>query len=332
MDLCTDCGLAQLAEDDTQTAEPRGVEPLAVRRQAADAVARVADAGWLRGVTVREFASPHGGSWMPLLLQRGIGSASVGSSCSDVVLDSFGIMHDGNQREAFERRRDATAPAGVLLLQFHSLQAIVEKGEWNMLRHGHFAYYSMTALRRLLADVGMHIAASWEFDLYGGTVLIAAVHATDPRAATVDSVTAAILAREDRFGITDAAVVGGLARDAHAQARALRDRLESAHAAGRAVFAYGAPSRAVALFSLAGVSKRLLPAVADAAPAKQGCRMPGTDVPIVSPETLVAARPDDVLLTLPDLLDEVSARHPELDGTWRLDWAQPRTVSAVHRT
>ncbi|MDF2823972.1 MAG: aminotransferase class-III, partial [Mycobacterium sp.] len=28
MDLCAACGLAQLADDDTETEEPRGVEPL----------------------------------------------------------------------------------------------------------------------------------------------------------------------------------------------------------------------------------------------------------------------------------------------------------------
>ncbi len=44
--------------------------------------------------------------------------------------------------------------------------------------------------------------------------------------------------------------------------------------------------------------------------------MPGTDVPIVSPEELVAADPDRVLLTLADLLSEVSARWPQLAGRW----------------
>ena len=67
MDLCTGCGLAQLAHDDTVTAEPRGIEPQALRDQAADALHCVADAGWLRGATVHEFGSPRGGTWLPLL-------------------------------------------------------------------------------------------------------------------------------------------------------------------------------------------------------------------------------------------------------------------------
>ena len=44
MVLCAACGLAQLADDDTVTDEPRGVEPQALRHQAVDAVTRVAAA------------------------------------------------------------------------------------------------------------------------------------------------------------------------------------------------------------------------------------------------------------------------------------------------
>ena len=47
--------------------------------------------------------------------------------------------------------------------------------------------------------------------------------------------------------------------------------------------------------------------------------MPGTDIPIVSPDELLAAKPDRVLLTVPDLLPELRARMPELDGRWKVD-------------
>ena len=74
----------------------------------------------------------------------------------------------------------------------------------------------------------------------------------------------------------------------------------------------------MALFSRA-IDSRLLGAVADASPAKQGRRMPGTDIPIVSPEELLAAKPDRVLLTLPDLFAEVNEKFPELAGRWKID-------------
>lgn len=312
MDLCAACGLAQLADDDTASDEPRGLEPQALQDQAAAAITLVEAAGWLRGDSVLEFGSPHGGTWIPLMTDRGFITATEQAS---TVLDSFGIMHDPDQHGAFRRRAQATAPGGVLLLHYHSLATIVTKGQWNSLRDGHFAYYSLTTLRRLLETVGMQIATAWEFDLYGGTVLIAAVHGH----ADADESVQRILAAEEALGITDSAVVSGLQRSADVHAASLRGWLEAEAAAGRRVQAYGAASRAVSLFSLAQLDSRLIAAVADASPAKQGRRMPATDIPIISPEDLIAAKPDVVYLTLPDLLPEVSARYPELDGRWKLD-------------
>jgi hypothetical protein len=313
MDLCPDCGLAQLADDDTVTSEPRGVEPQALRDQAEDAVGRVEQAGWLRGRTVREFGSPHGGTWLPLLAERGFAPVP---EAADVVLDCFGIMHEPDQRAAFARRAAATAPGGVLLLQYHSLSAIVGQGQWNALRHGHFAYYSLPALTRLLGDAGMRVATAWEFDLYGGTVLLAAVHRDDERATVPDAIVPSTRAADSAL---DTARVGALQAAADEYLLALRSWLTDQRRAGRRVYAYGAASRAVAAFAMAGVDRTLIAGVADASVAKQGRRMPGTDVPIISPGELVAADPDVVLLTLPDLLREVSTRYPELAGRWTTD-------------
>lgn len=313
MDLCLLCGLAQLADDDTVTDEPRGVEPQALRDQAADAVGRVAAAGLLTGATVREFGSPHGGTWLPLLEGRGF-TRTNGSA--DVVLDSFGIMHEPDQKAAFAQRAAATAPGGVLLLQYHALSAIVGQGQWNALRHGHFAYYSMPALVGLLAGAGMRAVTAWTFDLYGGTVLVAAVPAASDAAGS-DPVIQRLLAAD--AALTDPDTVGWLQSCADRHAFALREWLEDQMLAGRRVYAYGAASRAVALFARAGISREHVGAVADASAAKHGRRMPGTDIPIVSPQELVADDPDAVLLTVPDLLPEVSARLPELAGRWVTD-------------
>ncbi|MBS4103483.1 class I SAM-dependent methyltransferase [Tsukamurella paurometabola] len=314
MDLCAACGLAQLADDDTVADEPRGVEPRALREQAADAVARVAEAGLLRGTTVREFGSPHGGTWLPLLADRGFREAA---GAADVVLDSFGIMHEPDQRAAFAARAAAVAPGGVLLLQYQPLGGIVEHLQWTALRHGHFGYYTLTALLRLLAAAGLEPVRAFEFDLYGGTVLLAVRHAgaadVVPGPGTADPTVRRILAAEAEAGLGTPAGVRTLSAAPADQARALREWAQRHAAAGRPVAAYGAASRAVALFALAGLDTALVTCVADASPSKQGRRMPGTDIPIVAPDHL-GTLDGPVLLTLPDLHDEVLEAWPALRG------------------
>jgi len=321
--LCSGCGLAQLLDDPTVPEEPRGTEPAALVAQAADAVARAAGAGLLpAGARVAEYGSPHGGSWLGLLAGRGLrpvtGTGQGETGQADVVLDSFGLMHAPDQAAAMAARARRLAPGGVLLLQYHALGAILSHGQWNALRHGHYAYYSATSLTPLLAAAGLSPRSAWSFDLYGGTVLLAARRdADDP--GEPDETVRALLAAEAAAGIADPATLAGLQRDVEAGAAALRGWLAGQAAAGKTVIGYGAASRAVALLRTAGIDRELLPAVADAAPAKQGRRMPGSAIPVISPADLIARRPDQVAVFVADLLAEVRAAYPEVEaagGHW----------------
>lgn len=330
--LCASCGLAQLMSDPTIPEEPRGAEPAALVVQAEDAVRRVAAAGLLpTGARVAEYGSPHGGSWLGILAERGLTPVNDDEK-ADVIVDCFGMMHAADQAAAVAERAARLSPGGVLLLQYHSLETIVRGGQWNALRHGHYAYYSTTALTHMLATAGLSPCASWVFDLYGGTILLAARDADDrserderndrserdDRSEPGESVQA-LLASESEMGIRDPRVVSGLQRDASARADGLRNWLRGMRGSGKEVLGYSAASRAVALLCRAGVDRGLLPAVADASPAKHGLRMPGTDIPVISPAELTARKPDAVVLFVPDLMPEVRKDYPEIEadgGSW----------------
>ena len=305
--LCARCGLAQLAEDPTTPDEPRGVEPAALVEQARDAVERVADL--LRpGMTVAEYGSPHGGSWLPMLAEAGLIPAGPDER-ADVIVDCFGMMHAPDQAAAVAQRAARLAEGGVLLLQYHSLATIVGNGQWNALRHGHFAYYAVGALRALFAQADLVPQAAWTFDLYGGTVLLA------------------FGAGQDGGFTEQVGPIGELQRQVDDSCAALHTWLAESAAQGIRVVGYGAASRAVALLRRAEVDVELLGAIADASPAKQGRRMPGTRIPVISPDQLRDNPPDALLLFVPDLLTEVRAALPELAGVrWFVAEPAPHEV------
>jgi hypothetical protein len=312
--LCAQCGLAQLVADPTVPEEPKGSEPAALVEQSIDAIDRVVEAGLLRpGHRVLEYASPHGGSWLGLLAERGTVAAG-GQEPSDVVLDCFGLMHERDQAQAIRDRASLVAPRGTLLIQYHSIETIVRCGQWNALRHGHFAYYSTTALAAMLVDVGFSPRMAWQFDLYGGTILLAATR-DDDGAPGPDSSVEQLLAGEARAGICNPAVLGTLERDAQGRAASLHRYLAGQRQAGHTVLGYGAASRAVALLVRAGVDRALLPGIVDVSPSKRGLRMPGTDIPILEPGELAARAPAAVLLFVPDLLAEVRAAYPGVEAS-----------------
>lgn len=321
--LCAGCGLAQLVGADGVAEEPLGTEPLALARQRATALERLAADGVLPATgTVAEYPSPHGGTWLPELAEHGLTTARPDQT-ADVVVDAcFGMMHDRDQRAALAGRAARLRPGGLLLLQYHCLGAIVDGRQWNALRHGHYAYYSTPALVGMLAEVGLAAVSAHRYPLYGGTVLLVARHAGVPEAehtGVPDAALAEVVDGEEGSGVRDPEAVATLQRSVARTATWLRGTLEAERAAGRRVYGYCAASRAVALLRVAGLDTSLLTAVADASADKHGRRMPGTDIPIIAPDELVAARPDVVLLFVSDLLDEVRAALPQVEaggGHW----------------
>lgn len=312
--MCGGCHLAQLVEDPKTPEEEPGLEPDALVQQAEDAAAKMAAAGILgEGTVLVEFGSPHGGSWWDILARHGARPAEPGE-LADVVVDNLGFMHDADQAAALRKRLDLLKPDGVVLFQFHTLASIVAGGQWNALRHGHFAYYSTPALAGMLESVGWTPTTAWWFPLYGGSVLLAA-----RRDGVRDEALTELIASEESAGMLKSDVVRGLQRAADDMSGGLRQFIEAEHAAGRTVWGYSAASRAVALLCRAQVGPELLPTIADGGGAKHGRRMPGSGIPISTPDELVAAKPDTVLLFIADLLPEVRRTLPEIEtdgGRW----------------
>jgi hypothetical protein len=78
--------------------------------------------------------------------------------------------------------------------------------------------------------------------------------------------------------------------------------------AGKKVMAYGAAAKGNTLLNYSGVHADLLTLVADAAASKQSKYMPGSHIPIVSPQQLIAEKSDYVVILPWNLKDEVEAQ------------------------
>jgi hypothetical protein len=322
--FCRACELSQLVDDTALLEETPGLAPQAMRDLAVRNLDRLDAAGLLPpGAAVTEFPSPHGDSWEPWFADYGLAPVPRGTRRQvDVVLDAYGLLHETDQRAALAQRVAVLAEQGTLALQLHSLAAVVTHGQWGELRHGHYAYWSAPGLARALADVGLGVHRAWLDPMEEGTLLVAARRHAEPDRATEE-----LLAAERAAGSCSPARLRGLQERADESAGALREWLENQQRAGRRVAGAAAASRAVPVLCHAGVDASLLAMVSDGSPAKQGARMPGTDVPIVSPEQLRASAPDLVVVFVPYLLDELRAALPgieEAGGRWVVLDPEPR--------
>ena len=317
MAMCLDCRLVQLESDPTTPEEPRGLEPKALIEQAEAAVNSAVADGYVRpGMRVLEYPSPHGGSWVEQLGRRSLVEVSIGPA--ELLVDVFGMMHEADQRAALTSRMSQMSDDGILLMQFHTVAAIVRSGFWNALRHGHFAYYSAPVLVRMAAELGLTAVTAWEYPLYGGTILMALAKKGSRWGDQGADVTN-LVDREIAEGVLDPTSVATLNESLATSAAALAEYVASAKSRRETLAGYSAASRTAALMRCSDLSPHDLAAVADAADGLHGRTMPGSRIPIVSPAELVATRPDKVLLFVPDLLSEVRRALPEIElngGRW----------------
>jgi hypothetical protein len=328
MVMCLDCRLVQLESDPTAPEEPRGLEPRALVEQAEAAVDQAQALGYVRpGIRVLEYPSPHGGSWVEQLEHRSVIEVSQGPA--ELLVDVFGMMHEADQRAALIKRLSQMSPDAILLMQFHTVAAIVRSGFWNALRHGHFAYYSTPVLARMAAELGLTAVSAWEYPLYGGTILLALANQGSRWGDPAKNVRS-LVDREIAEGVLEPTAVASLNESLASSAAALSTYLADARSRSETVAGYGAASRTSALIQCGHVTAQHIVAIADAAPGLRGRTMPGSRIPIVSPAELVERRTDKVLLFVPDLLDEVRRALPEIElngGRWVVLDPMPREIA-----
>ena len=137
---------------------------------------------------------------------------------------------------------------------------------------------------------------------HGGSLRVWLAH---DGAVKVSSKVEEVLLAESSVGLETPTAYIGLQQRAEAAKNSLLEFLLQAKQQGRVVLGYGAAAKGNTLLNYAGVRADLLPSVVDRASSKQGKFLPGSHIPVISPDKL-ATMSYDTLLILPwNLINEV---------------------------
>lgn len=186
-------------------------------------------------------------------------------------------------------------PHGVATFEFPHLLSLLADSQFDTIYHEHFSYLSLTAIERIFTACGLEIFDVEELPTHGGSLRVFAQRRDQrphPRLPTV----AAMLDRERAAGLQSPGRYAGFQQQAEQVKDELLRFLLDAKRAGKKVAGYGAAAKGNTLLNFAGVRPDLLCCVADRNPAKQGLLLPGSRIPVVTEEHLVALQPDYVVI------------------------------------
>ncbi len=202
---------------------------------------------------------------------------------------------------------------GMVTLEFPHLLRLIERRQYDTIYHEHFSYLSLLTSSRALETAGLRVVDVDELDTHGGSLRVYA--RPQESAGEPAERVKAVLAAEEAADLHTVAGHDGFAPAVLKIKSDLLRFLLTAAEQGRSVAGYGAPGKGNTLLNHCGVRSDLLSYTVDRSPVKQGKFLPGTHIPIYSPERLAETKPDYILVLPWNLRDEIS-RQLSYVGSW----------------
>ncbi len=199
------------------------------------------------------------------------------------------------------------APRGVITLEFPHLMRLVAENQFDTIYHEHFSYFSLLVAQRVFAAHGLTLFDVEELGTHGGSLRVYARHAEDATKPVTPRVVE-LVRREEEAGLSGWAYYASFTERVRETKRALLEFLIAAKRAGKTIVGYGAPGKGNTLLNYCGIRTDFLDYTVDRSPHKQGKFLPGTRIPIHSPERLRETQPDYVLILPWNLKDEILAQ------------------------
>jgi SAM-dependent methyltransferase len=203
-------------------------------------------------------------------------------------------------------------PGGTATIEFPHLLELIEHVEFDTIYHEHFSYFSLYAIEQVFSRHGLRLYDVEQLPTHGGSLRVFAAHAH--RKDLEDSaLLRTVRASEGAAGLADLSSYLRFAARVESCRRSLLEFLGEAKREGKTVAAYGAAAKGNTLLNFCALTPADIPQVADRNPHKQSKFLPGTHIPVVSPETLLQSKPDYVLILPWNLQQEIRQQLREIN-------------------
>jgi hypothetical protein len=214
---------------------------------------------------------------------------------------------------------------GILHVEVPYLGEMVRELEFDTIYHEHLSYFSVTALSHLFQEAGIVLWDVEEIGLHGGSLIARGKKKGNAPTANV----ARLLEKEKAIGLTTMAPLTEFAEGTRRLKTKIPELLRDLKKSGASIAGYGAAAKGVVLTNYCEIGKDLLDWVADRSPYKQGKLMPGTHLPVVPAEQVLAKQPAYLMVLAWNFFDEIKKQqsaYAAAGGTFIVPVPVPRVA------
>jgi len=192
---------------------------------------------------------------------------------------------------------------GVITLEFPHLMKLLNFNQFDTVYHEHYSYLSLYTVQKIFNSCGLRIFKVEEIQTHGGSLRVYGCH--DNSLKIKDNSVEKILSDEQNSGMRDLDIYLNFQKSANKIKNEFLKFLINQNQLGKLVLGYGAAAKGNTLLNYAGVKPDLIPYVCDLAISKQGKLMPGSRIPIVTPEEVFKYKPDYIFIFPWNIKEEV---------------------------
>lgn len=223
---------------------------------------------------------------------------------ADLMTANNVLAHVPDIRDFLSGFATLLKPTGVVTFEFPSLINLVRELQFDTIYHEHYSYLSLCAVERMLASVGLVVFDVEALPTHGGSLRVFA--APDAAGRSVLQAVHDTLAEERTYGLETLDAYVGYAERVAARCAGFRKFLDQAKSEGELVAAYGAAAKGNTFLNACAVTTKDIVAVGDRNDQKQGKLLPGTHIPVRSPDAILALEPDYIVILPWNLRAEIA--------------------------
>ena len=222
---------------------------------------------------------------------------------ADLLLGNNVLAHVPDINDFVKGMAVLLAEDGTLTMEFPHLLKLMLFNQFDTIYHEHFSYLSLHTVQIIFAAHGLTIFDVDEIPTHGGSLRIYGKHAELSPAQSANATK--VLNDEKEAGLCETETYTQFQRTVQETKRALLSFFIDAKNNGLSIVGYGAAAKGNTLLNYCGVREDFIDYVVDKSPHKQGHFLPGTHIPICSPERILETKPDYVLILPWNIQEEV---------------------------
>lgn len=215
---------------------------------------------------------------------------------------------------------------GTAMFEFPYAPVMLNRIEFDTIYHEHVFYYTVIALNKLFGRHNLEIYDIRFFPIHGGSIRIYVQHKS---CGFVRSMVSLYEMQERLNGLDSIDSYNIFSEDVKDLKIKLNAMLWDLKGRGAKIAAYGAAAKGNTLLNYCGITTELIDFTVDRSPHKQNKFLPGSLIPIFSPEKLLEKKPDYTLMLTWNFKEEIMQQQKEYlaqGGKFIIPVPSPRIV------